>query len=157
MGASHHPSAYSPMSYVFNSQLIGNNSHSSSRTHSQDRVCDVTGDSWCAVDNNRVSSQKTRSGLAVCSSGAFATLLRAAVVVSQPCSSSVPPSPNPPSPAPPSPSPGGCPGPHTSSNYSFPCATGCMYVRTKNEAACHVASYGCYACSSISSGCPDCK
>lgn len=47
---------------------------------------------WCALDNNHVASQETRSGLAVCQTiGGVASLLRAAATEVGPCGAPPPP------------------------------------------------------------------
>ena len=53
---------------------------------------------WCALDNNHVASQETRSGLAVCSQTAVSRLLRSAVGEEGKCGA----------PSPPGPTPGSC-------------------------------------------------
>jgi len=58
--------------------------------------------------------------------------------------------------APSPPSPG--PGPSSCGGAgAYPCTAGCTYVHAANEQACGVAHYGCYACSALKSGCPDCE
>ena len=57
----------------------------------------------------------------------------------------------PPPPPPPPPPPSSCGG-----AGAYPCTAGCTYVSKANEGACGVAKYGCYACSSLPAGCPDC-
>ena len=100
---------------------------------------------WCALDNNHVESQLSRSGLAVCSrASGMAALLRGAATEIGQC---VPPPP-PPGPA------GKCPGPHSYPCTSFP---GCTYVHAANIDACGVSAFGCYDCASLPSACPDCK
>ena len=100
---------------------------------------------WCALDNNHVQSQLSRSGLAVCSrASGMAALLRGAATEIGQC---VPPPP-PPGPA------GKCPGPHSYPCTSFP---GCTYVHAANIDACGVSAFGCYDCASLPSACPDCK
>ncbi len=39
---------------------------------------------------------------------------------------------------------------------AYPCSTGCVYVHSANEGVCGVAEYGCYACSALAAGCPEC-
>merc|ERR1719313_2605044 len=61
----------------------------------------------------------------------------------------------------PSPTPGPTPSPGPSGKCggagAYPCTSGCTYVHARNEKACGVPDYGCYDCSKLSSGCPDCK
>eukprot|EP00419_Tripos_fusus_P005720 CAMPEP_0172675278 /NCGR_PEP_ID=MMETSP1074-20121228/13179_1 /TAXON_ID=2916 /ORGANISM="Ceratium fusus, Strain PA161109" /LENGTH=404 /DNA_ID=CAMNT_0013492731 /DNA_START=43 /DNA_END=1257 /DNA_ORIENTATION=+ len=40
---------------------------------------------------------------------------------------------------------------------AYPCFGGCKYVHTANERKCGVKKYGCYDCSTLSSGCPECE
>ena len=59
----------------------------------------------------------------------------------------------------PSPGPGPSPSPTPSScggAHAYPCTSGCTYVHKANAPQCGVAEYGCYDCSSLPSGCPDC-
>ena len=173
--------------------------------HSKWAVSKAVAAGWvCALDNNHVESQFTRSGLAVCMQQAgLAALLHAAATQVGPCGAPSPPSPGPtPSPgsccyygdaacvagqtccagsgasykseasckqygekhgcvwedgtceipgAGPSPSPSACAG-----AGAYPCAAGCTYVHAANEAACGVADLGCYACSELAAGCPEC-
>ena len=84
--------------------LPANDAHLTQADHSKWAVAQAAGSAWwCALDNNHVDSQKTRSGLAVCmQQAAVAGLLRAAATAKGPCGAPTPPAPGPsPGPAPP--------------------------------------------------------
>jgi len=63
--------------------------------------------------------------------------------------------PTPPSPGPTPPSPGPTPQ-KCGGAHAWPCRHGCTYVHKANEETCGVQAYGCYDCSKLASGCPDC-
>ena len=40
--------------------------------------------------------------------------------------------------------------------HAYPCEPGCTYIRKDDATTCDVATYGCYDCSKLSPGCPEC-
>eukprot|EP00966_Prymnesium_polylepis_P038428 891751-Prymnesium_polylepis.3 len=76
--------------------LPEDDTHVTQVDHSKWAVANSTDDSWwCALDNNHVESQETRSGLAVCQMGGFSVLLRTTAVEVGTCGTPSPPSPSP--------------------------------------------------------------
>lgn len=140
-------SGYDVIDALYIKELPASTTHTTKHDHSKWLVSKDLRPFFCGLDNNHVHSQYHRSGLAVCfQDHGLRKAMLDTVASAGSCNPTPAPSPGPPGPA------GPCGG--SGVHWNECKEDGCTYVHARDTKKCGVDHYGCYATSSLPSGCP---